>query len=245
MAMTYMKVFYDNLKLLEPFTDEECGRLFKALLRYGESGEVPTLEGNERYIFAAFQLQHDREIQAYEEVCKKRSQAGKKSAEARKEKAEQNKVAHLEENIPPDDPTPYTEIMGQFNEICDRLPSIRSLDGVRRQETSAFMDHFGAEVAAEVFARANRSDFLAGGGDRGWVAKFDWIIKIENANKILEGEYDNQVQLVSTRSAPPNEPRGFVAHATNQFKNGGIVRDTRIGTIQPPESIDYYSQTLW
>ena len=39
---------------------------------------------------------------------------------------------------------------------------------------------------------AQKSTFLCGGGDRGWVADFDWFIKNDtNVSSILEGKYDD------------------------------------------------------
>ena len=40
--------------------------------------------------------------------------------------------------------------------------------------------------------KACKSDFLKGGGNKGFVANFDWMIRPSNFQKILEGNYDNK-----------------------------------------------------
>lgn len=51
--MEYLKVWTNFGELLEELTDAECGRLFKAMLAYAESGELLELSGNERYVWPA------------------------------------------------------------------------------------------------------------------------------------------------------------------------------------------------
>ena len=51
--MEYLKVWTTFAELLEPLTDDECGRLFKAMLQYAQSGEAMELTGNERFVWPA------------------------------------------------------------------------------------------------------------------------------------------------------------------------------------------------
>ena len=44
----------------------------------------------------------------------------------------------------------------------------------------------------EALARVKRLKFCRGGGDRGWVATFDWFIKPNTVTEILEGKYDDR-----------------------------------------------------
>lgn len=80
---SYVKAFYDWPEQMSALTDEEKGRLFVAILKYGETGEIPEMQGAERILFPVFKAQIDREAG--------RSEAGKKSVNARwsKEKAEE------------------------------------------------------------------------------------------------------------------------------------------------------------
>ena len=51
--MEYLKVWTSFRELLEPLNESERGRLFTAMLEYAETGEVPELKGNERYVWPA------------------------------------------------------------------------------------------------------------------------------------------------------------------------------------------------
>lgn len=51
--MEYLKVWTSFAELLEPLTDDECGRLFKSMLEYARSGEAMELTGNERFVWPA------------------------------------------------------------------------------------------------------------------------------------------------------------------------------------------------
>lgn len=44
-----------------------------------------------------------------------------------------------------------------------------------------------------------KTTFLTGGGRDGWAITFDWIIKAENASKILEGNYENSTKSLADR----------------------------------------------
>lgn len=80
---SYVKAFYDWPEQMSALKDEEKGRLFVAILKYGETGEIPEMQGAERILFPVFKAQIDREAG--------RSEAGKKAVNARwnKEKAEE------------------------------------------------------------------------------------------------------------------------------------------------------------
>ena len=80
---SYVKAFFDWPEQMSALTDEEKGRLFVAILKYGETGEIPEMQGAERILFPVFKAQIDRDAG--------RSEAGKKAVNARwsKEKAEE------------------------------------------------------------------------------------------------------------------------------------------------------------
>lgn len=127
---------------------------------------------------------------------------------------------------------PYSQIQEAYNSICTRLPAIKSIDGERRKKTSAFFKKFGLETASEIFTLANDSDFLCGGGNGSFMAKFDWIIKLDNANKILEGNYANNKPTLYQHTAPRGyqqpEARGFVGHAM------GLIQEQESTQWTPP-----------
>lgn len=115
---------------------------------------------------------------------------------------------------------PYKEIFQTYHALCPRLPAIKALEGERKKKTAVLFKKYGLEGITELFQFANDSDFLCGGGGKGFTAKFDWLIKLDNANKVLEGNYCNvpppQPTPVSTSYQP--EARGFVGHAMGLYR---------------------------
>lgn len=59
--MEYLKIFTDFAESIEPLSDAECGRLFRAMLKYASSGAAPEFSGNERFIWPTAKLHIDRE----------------------------------------------------------------------------------------------------------------------------------------------------------------------------------------
>ena len=49
--MTFLKIFFDMEDYFAPFTREEIGNLFVAMMRYTFHGEDANFKGNERFIW--------------------------------------------------------------------------------------------------------------------------------------------------------------------------------------------------
>ena len=104
---------------------------------------------------------------------------------------------------PPEDKMPsppYKQIVDLYHQICVSLPKLRELNPSRTQairnrwNKNPDIKHF-----LELFKRVEKSDFLTGKTERPWLGcNFDWIMKLQNFNKILEGNYDND-----RRKKPP------------------------------------------
>lgn len=73
----YAKIPHDWVEQCSALSDAEKGRLFVALLEYDRTGEVPELEGNERFVFPALKAQMDSEAERTNEISAKRSSARK------------------------------------------------------------------------------------------------------------------------------------------------------------------------
>ena len=65
--LPYAKIFNTELEALEPFTDEEVGRLFRGMLRYMKTGEDPGLKGNERFAWGLERNQLNAQHDAYQD----------------------------------------------------------------------------------------------------------------------------------------------------------------------------------
>ena len=62
--------YHDMRQGMRKLSDAECGRLFRALLWYSETGEQPdNLQGREELLFDVYAQSIDREVQAYEATC--------------------------------------------------------------------------------------------------------------------------------------------------------------------------------
>ena len=87
MAKTYILMYFDFIEATEGLSDEECGRLVKAMLAYARDGEVPeaALVGNERFLFPTFRLQLDRDSRAYETRVLQNAINGRKGGRPRKD----------------------------------------------------------------------------------------------------------------------------------------------------------------
>lgn len=77
-------VYCDSLELLEELSDEETGIMFRAMITYAKSGEEPVFtDRTMRTIFKILKSRLDVNSEKWEEIRKKRSDAGKKSAIAK------------------------------------------------------------------------------------------------------------------------------------------------------------------
>jgi len=74
-----------------------------------------------------------------------------------------------------------------FKAIERISPNSRRGDMVRKRITD-----YGVDKVVEAIHRANQSKFLKGYNHKGWTADFNWFIRPENFQKVLEGNYDNR-----------------------------------------------------
>lgn len=58
--MDFLKIFADMEELFEPFTDDQRGRLFSAMMAYAFRGEAPAFDGPERYVWPALRRHIDQ-----------------------------------------------------------------------------------------------------------------------------------------------------------------------------------------
>ena len=76
-------LFHEIRPILELLDDEARGRLFLALLNYSEYGEVPAFTGELNMAFLIITGSMNRMYEKWEQTCRRRSEAGKKSAARR------------------------------------------------------------------------------------------------------------------------------------------------------------------
>lgn len=92
MPMKYIKVYHDWTEATRMLKDAEKGRLIDAMVRYARGEGFPdNLSGNEQYVFPMFQMQLDRDGDAYDEISEKRRQAGAKGGKQKQANSSKSK----------------------------------------------------------------------------------------------------------------------------------------------------------
>ena len=71
-------VYFDWRESLELLTDAEIGAIFRALFRFAEKGELPDFESRVlMVVFNSLKGHISRDLEKYEEICKKKAEAGR------------------------------------------------------------------------------------------------------------------------------------------------------------------------
>ena len=88
----------------------------------------------------------------------------------------------------------YKAVINFFNEETQGVfgKVMYPISNQRRESIRARINEFGKDAFAEMIRKATESNFLKGDGNKGFVAKFDWMIRPSNFQKIIEGNYDNR-----------------------------------------------------
>jgi predicted phage replisome organizer len=81
------------------------------------------------------------------------------------------------------------EIISKYNTICTNLSKVLKKTPKREKAIKSFLKEMTVEEFENACKMANETDFLVGKNEKGWRADFDFIIKQDNAIKILEGKY--------------------------------------------------------
>lgn len=79
-------LYNDYQQHIERLTDEQAGKLFKAIFDYVNTGTIALLEGQADMAFSFIALQLDRDVEKYEEICRKRSEYARMGGVAKAEK---------------------------------------------------------------------------------------------------------------------------------------------------------------
>ena len=100
------------------------------------------------------------------------------------------------------------DIRELFNrEMLDKpIPKVRGkLKGQRLAFLTARVREYGIDAVREAITKAAQSDFLNGGGGRGFIASFEWIFRPNNFPKVLDGNFDNRQTTTSNGNQTDNQ----------------------------------------
>jgi hypothetical protein len=88
---------------------------------------------------------------------------------------------------------PFTAIIQTYNSICTSLPKAQTAtEGRKRAMRVLWKRTPDLDQIADLFKRAEASDFLTGRDGKWTGCGFDWLIKPANMTKLQEGNYDNK-----------------------------------------------------
>lgn len=98
MARDYFPCRYSYRRILVKLSDQEVGRLFKALLEYGDTGERPELSGRESVAFEFMADDLDRANEAYQAKVNVNKENGRKGGRPKKSESVGEKPKESENN---------------------------------------------------------------------------------------------------------------------------------------------------
>lgn len=86
--------------------------------------------------------------------------------------------------------TDYAAILSLYHSICVSYPHCPCLTSSHIQRLDNLLLTYSIEDFKTMFQKAEQSSFLKGNNERKWSACLGWMIKDNNMQKILAGEYD-------------------------------------------------------
>lgn len=82
------------------------------------------------------------------------------------------------------------------------LSRVERLTDKRQAAMKRFLKSHTEDDWERIIAEINASDFLLGRGGQTWKASFDWAINVNNAVKVLEGNYRNTQAIQTVQGIP-------------------------------------------
>ena len=85
--------YAENIEML---TMEQRGILFTAIMNYAAEKEPPEMDGMVKMAFSFIRVQMDADTEKYNDVCRKRAEAGKMGGRPKKEEKDEEANGFLE-----------------------------------------------------------------------------------------------------------------------------------------------------
>ncbi len=111
-----------------------------------------------------------------------------------------NDTGEIPHKIEPEKTGPTKEeietLVTHWNEICgEKLPKVQTTTDRRKMFIRARLTEHPLSEWPGIFLRVAKSGFLTGQNDKNWRADFDWVMNQNNLVKILEGKYDDRINI--------------------------------------------------
>lgn len=177
MAMCYVQMYFSYLEPLADLTDEEVGRVVRAILKYGADKTIPDLSPSERMAFTFMKTNFDREAAAYDAKVEKKRENGKKGGapvgnqNARKQKQpKQPKEEEKEEDEEEDEEEEESSSSKEERVVSTTMTTVvESYEGaygtatpVIRRSLGSYVESLGPELVGKVI------EVTAQAGGRTW-----------------------------------------------------------------------------
>ena len=91
-------IYLDYEEQFNLLTDEQIGRLMRAIIKYEKTREIPQLNGIVKMAFSFIKTQLDRDREKYEARCEKNRENAKKGGRPRKNQKDNLKANGFNEN---------------------------------------------------------------------------------------------------------------------------------------------------
>ena len=89
----------------------------------------------------------------------------------------------------------YNSFIDIYNTQCFNLSQVMKLTDKRKKAIATFLKSMTIDDFEKACIMANNTPFLCGQSKSGWKANFDFIIKVDNATKIIEGVYSGDCRM--------------------------------------------------
>ncbi len=248
MAYDFFCCYHNYREKVANLSDQEVGRLFRALMKYSETGEAQELTGRESVAFDFIAFDIDKAKEKYEGKCNQnRENARSGSNERKRAQADDSERRQPPANVPKEEiEKEYKDLSNdksesipdgidrctaeQIQHIMDAwnalgLQTIQRIspNSTRRKMLRARIREYGVDKVLEAIERIRESTFLR--GEKGWVISFDWLIKPNNFPKVLEGNYDNRTHKPDTPCYQGKVPYGSAGQGPlGEFEQAALDR---------------------
>ncbi|HEY6143761.1 MAG TPA: DUF6291 domain-containing protein [Flavobacterium sp.] len=197
----------DLIHAVSQMPDNKAGKLFKHILYFVNDKSVIS---NDLVINLMFEpikeylLEEIEKEKAFKEHCR---EAGKKSAEAKKNKIPP-KIQPTSTDLNQRQPTltdlnqpsgklekkDYEDVVDYYHENCAMLPKVIEITQKRINLIDNIFTLYKADQVRAVFDEVAKSDFLKG-KKTSFRANFNWLLNPNNFLKVLEGNYKDSNNL--------------------------------------------------
>ncbi|RKI42433.1 hypothetical protein D7V86_05985 [bacterium D16-51] len=121
--------------------------------------------------------------------------------------------------------TPCQDVVDLYNSICISLPRVTKLSEARKKAIHARYSQYSIGDFKKLFEMAEESSFLKGGGNRNWVANFDWLMRDSNMAKVLDGNYaDREAERNKSRMQDGKPYQQFSQRECNKDELGELEK---------------------